>query len=52
LERAYRAVSLCTLVTWWLESLHSGAFRWDAVDERWIVDRRLLPRTQRAALFS
>ncbi|CAN5400266.1 hypothetical protein BH09ACT1_BH09ACT1_17060 [soil metagenome] len=51
-ERAYRAVSLCTLVTWWLESLHSGAFRWDAVDERWIVDRYLLPRTQRAALFS
>jgi hypothetical protein len=52
MERAYRAVSLCTLVTWWLESLRFGAFRWDAVDQRWIVDRYLLPRSQRAALFS
>ena len=51
-EGFYQAVSLCTLVNWWIESLDSGAFTWDATGGRWLVDQMRLPASQRAVLFS
>lgn len=51
-EHLFQAVSLCTLVAWWIESLESGAFRWDATERRWRIDYFGLPETQRAVLFS
>lgn len=51
-EGFYQAVSLCTLVSWWLESIDSGAFVWDAAGGRWLVDEMLHPAAQRAILFA
>lgn len=34
-ETMFRAVSLCTIVTWWLEELESGALTWDSSASRW-----------------
>jgi hypothetical protein len=51
-ERLYRAVSLCTLVTWWLEGLRTGAYIWDESEQHWKVDPYLEPASRRNALFS
>jgi hypothetical protein len=47
-----QAVSLCTYVTWWLESLHTGAISWNLAEQRWDIDFADMPATQRAVLFS
>jgi hypothetical protein len=51
-ERLYRAVSLCTLVTWWLEGLRTGAYIWDESEQHWKIDPYLEPASRRNALFS
>lgn len=51
-ETLFRAVSLCTRVTWMLDSFHSGAFNWNAETQWWDIDFTSRPDTQRASLFS
>ncbi|MGL4339302.1 MAG: hypothetical protein ACRCSP_02600, partial [Rhodoglobus sp.] len=50
----FQAVSLCTLVSWWIESLDSGTFRWDKDKNNWELDLRWssFPESQRAVRFS
>lgn len=50
--RLSRAVSLCTLVTWWLECLRSGAYSWNAAEQHWDFNPYLEPASKRKALFS
>jgi hypothetical protein len=51
-EGLHRAVSLCTLVTWWLECLRSGAYSWNVAEQHWDFDPYLEPASKRKALFS
>ena len=47
-----QAVSLCTLVTWWIEALNSGATRWDAGSQQWSeLDLTLVSDIRRDAFF-
>lgn len=46
-----RAVSLCTLVTWWIEGIESGAHERDASAKNWILHQELLPPLQRAKML-
>ena len=50
-EGYFGAVSMCTLVTWWVESLRSGAFDWLPKEQRWEIRPELFPASQRAARF-
>lgn len=49
-EGLYQAVSLCTLVTWWLEGLDHGAYEWRG--EQWAIHDELLPTSRKAVHFS
>lgn len=42
-----RAVSLCTLVTWWIEGIETGAHVWDTSLQDWQTHQDLLPDLQR-----
>ncbi len=42
-----RAVSLCTMVTFWLEGIESGAHEWDPSTQNWILHQELLPPLQK-----
>ena len=45
--RSYQAVSLCTLVTWWIQAIEDGAVRWDNQNNLWTdPDPELLPPLQ------
>jgi hypothetical protein len=50
-ESLYQAVSLCTLVTWWIDGLRNGAYQWNAENQWWDEDTSLLPASQIAAHF-
>lgn len=39
--------SLCTLVTWWIEGIRSGAHTWQADRRIWLLDEVKLPALQR-----
>jgi hypothetical protein len=45
-EKFFQAVSLCTLVTWWLESLRTGGFHWNSGAQQWDIDDSALPALQ------
>jgi len=45
--RRGQIVSLCTLVTWWIEGIRSGAHRWDSFTQTWSTEDALLPELQR-----
>lgn len=47
----FEAVSLCTIVTWWIDGIVSEAVWWDSEARRWDYDPSRLPPTQRAAHF-
>jgi hypothetical protein len=46
-----RAVSLCTIATWWLEEISSGAWAWDADRKAWDENIELTSATRRQASF-
>ena len=51
-EGKLQAVSLCTLVTWWIEGIANGAYVWDAAAKEWgDVIVKLLPQSQQDACF-
>lgn len=47
----YRAVSLCTMVTWWLEALDNGSVTWVPATMTWDCDPTRFPQSQRDAGF-
>jgi hypothetical protein len=55
-ENFFRAVSLCTIVTWWIEAFDNGAYRWNRERLMWDFDPlqlpSLLPDSQQAAHFA
>jgi hypothetical protein len=44
---AHQVVSLCTPVTWWIESLRAGWYQWDRVREGWHIDDAKQPEERR-----
>ncbi len=35
----YQVVSLCTPLTWWIEGLRAGLYRWDSHSRHWTVNK-------------
>lgn len=44
-EAMYRAVSLCTLVAWWIDGLEAEAYEWDP-ETFWTAKLKLMPEQQ------
>jgi hypothetical protein len=42
-QTARQAVSMCTPVTWWIESLRNGWYRWKPDVQRWWADETFQP---------
>jgi hypothetical protein len=42
-DTTYQVVSLCTPVTWWIDSIRRGWYRWDANSGTWMRDAREQP---------
>lgn len=42
-----QVVSLCTLITWWIEGVRAGAHHWVPDENRWETDDEKLPALQR-----
>lgn len=51
-DTLFRAVSLCTLVTWWIEGMRNGCYVWDRAEMLWKIDYKLLPVSQWDARFA
>ncbi len=50
-EGKLQAVSLCTVVTWWIESIRSGAYRWNTERQLWDDSPLDFPESRRAVYF-
>lgn len=50
-QDVYRAVSLCTFVTWQIEGIRNGGYVWSNEKKRWFGETSKMPSTQRAARF-
>ncbi len=42
-DTAYQVVSLCTPVTWWIDSIRRGWYRWEARSGVWTRDAQAQP---------
>jgi hypothetical protein len=50
-EGVRQVVSLCTLVAWWIDSIRSGAYRWDRSRKVWDIDAFAIPEDRRTLGF-
>jgi hypothetical protein len=42
-DTTYQVVSLCTPVTWWIDSIRRGWYTWDGSPGTWMRDARKQP---------
>ena len=49
-DTEYQVVSLCTPVTWWIDSIRRGWYKWDGGSSTWTRDAQAQPRIR--AMYS